>query len=51
VDDVTKEEPNPEMREHQASCSLPMGVLVGFSVGWRHRSIPSALTGRRRAGV
>jgi hypothetical protein len=30
------------MREHQSGCFLPMGILIGFSIGWSHGSSPCA---------
>src|SRR6185436_6046201 len=41
VDDVAEEEPDPEMDEHQAGGLIPMGFLIGWSVGGLgHGSLP-----------
>src|SRR5262245_14401931 len=40
VDDIAKEEPDPEMREHQLRGLVPVGFLVGRSIGLlRHGSL------------
>src|SRR5687767_7930604 len=38
VNDVTEEEPDPEMRKHQASCLPPVGVRVYLGVALSHGS-------------
>src|SRR3954462_8277657 len=41
MDDVAKEQPHPEMHEHQPGRLGPMFFFVGFAVGLSHEAAPS----------